>query len=379
MQTTPMTQITLNAHLLSVQSGYRSAGIHSYVRNLLANLPSVAPSDWRFKALVGRAMTDDYPGMTMVRSNMDTSSPSRRIVWEQLAQPWALKGADLYHALAFVGPLWLRVPTVVTVYDLSFIHYPQRLPAFRRLYLQFMTALTCRRARRILAISQSTADDVTRLYGISKDRIDVTPCGFDKAQFYPRPADEVTAFRRARNLPERFWLFIGTLEPRKNLTTLFEAYAALPPSDRLPLIVGGGKGWLYDEIFASVERLGLQTQIQFPGFIASDELPLWYNSAETFVYPSVYEGFGLPVLEAMACGTPVVASDASSLPEVMGNAGLKVAPRDVEAWTAALKQAAHDAQWRADARKCGLDEAAPYDWRNTASQTIMAYQRALQA
>src|SRR5262249_12061349 len=160
----------------------------------------------------------------------------------------------------------------------------------------------------VIAISHSTARDLTATMGIPAEKIDVAAPGSDPQVFRPLPDAEINAFRQSKNLPQNFWLFIGTLEPRKNLPTLLEAYAALPK--HLPLVIGGGKGWQYDDIFATIERHNLKDDVRFAGFIPADELPFWYNSASAFVYPSVFEGFGLPVLEAMACGTPVIVSDA---------------------------------------------------------------------
>lgn len=372
-----MTHIGLNAHLLSGQASYRSAGIHGYIYHTLAHLAAAAPKDWRFTALVGAANSAAFERIALRRSRWDTTVPLRRILWEQIAQPAQLSGFDLYHALAFVSPLALSKPSVVTVYDLSFIHYPQVLPVARRLYLRLFTALSCRRARRVIAISQSTARDLNATLGIPMDRIDCALPGYDSARYRPLPAAEVAAFRAARQLPPRFWLFLGTLEPRKNLPTLLEAYAALDPDERLPLILAGGKGWDYDAIFSTISRYNLGNTVTLPGYLPTDELPLWYNAAETFIYPSVFEGFGLPLLEALACGTPVIASNASSLPEVVGAAGLSVPPRDVSAWTAALRRAAGDTEWRSAARERGLEQAARFSWQNTAQATIASYRRAL--
>jgi glycosyltransferase involved in cell wall biosynthesis len=369
--------IGLNATLLSGQPGYRSAGIHRYIDRLLEHLPAAVPEDWRLTAYVSAGSLAEYPGIRLRQAPWDTASPLRRILHEQVLQPWALGEFDLFHALAFVGPALTRTPLVVTVYDLSFVHYPESMPLTRRLYLRLLTGRTCRRARRVLAISQSTADDLTRTFGIAPDKVDVAICGHDADVYHPLPDAQVEAFRAAKGLPERFWLFLGTIEPRKNLVTLFEAYAALPEHQRLPLLIGGGKGWQTEPIFAAVERLGLSETVRFTGFIPSEELPLWYNSAEVFVFPSIFEGFGLPVLEAMACGTPVIVSNASSLPEVAGNAGLCLPPRDVNAWRDALQRAYDDADWRAEAAERGLTEAARFTWTNTAAQTARAYQKAL--
>ena len=370
-------RIGLNAHLLSRHAGYRSAGIHAYIVNLLRHLPEQAPPNWQFQALVGASCQAAFSGVSLARTRLDTEGPLSRILWEQTLQPWAIRRFDLYHALAFVAPLALSAPMVVTVYDLSFLRFPQRLSKVRRLYLQAMTALTCARARRILAISQSTADDLTTLLGIPASKIDVTPLGYDKALFRPLLPAEREHFRQKEGLPARFWLYVGTLEPRKNLELLLRAYARLEPAERLPLILGGGLGWQGQRVLAAIERLGLRDAVRHFGFIAAADLPFWYNCAEAFLYPSVFEGFGLPVLEAMACGAPVLTSDVSSLPEVVGSAGKCLPPADEERWTAELKALKADAAWRDQARKSGLERAALFSWARTAEHTVRSYRMAM--
>ena len=231
----------------------------------------------------------------------------------------------------------------------------------------------------MLAISQSTADDLTTLLGVPASKIDVTPLGYDKAAFRPLQSAEIEHFRHKHNLPERFWLFLGTVEPRKNLPLLLRAYAGVPRAERLPLILGGGIGWMADETFRVIERLELGDTVNHVGFIPAADLPLWYNCAETFVYPSVYEGFGLPVLEAMACGTPVLTSDVSSLPEVAGKAGYCLPPDDVERWTDALRDIERDGDWRQSARIKGLERAKQFSWARTAELTRASYRQALAA
>jgi glycosyltransferase involved in cell wall biosynthesis len=372
-----MTHIGINAHLLSSQAGYRSAGIHTYLHSLLTHLPAVAPADWRFTAMIGGANPANYAGITTRRARLDTEAPLKRIIWEQLMQPFQLGSYDLLHAGAFVAPALLTKPMVVTVYDLTFVRYPERLTRARRLYLQSFTAQTCQRARRILAISHSTKQDLVDLLGIDADKIDVTPLGYDRKVYRPLPESEIAAFRRSKNLPERFWFYLGTLEPRKNLVTLIDAYAQLPATERLPLVLAGGRGWQTDAIFDAIARSGAQDQIHLPGFIPTEEIASWYNAAEVFLYPSVFEGFGLPVLEAMACGTPVITSNVSSLPEVAEGAGWCLPPADVDLWTDALRRVYHDAAWRTSARSDGLKKAEQFRWEETARLTINSYQRAL--
>lgn len=374
-----MTKIGINAHLLSSQAGYRSAGIHNVLHQTLTHLPQVAPDDWQFTAMVGSANQAQYSGIRMKRATLNTESPAKRILWEQAIQPFQLGEYDLYHAGAFVAPLFLPVPMVVTVYDLTFMRYPERLTPARRLYLKTFTELTCKRAKRIIAISESTKQDIVDLLGISADKVDVTPLAYDAELLKPLSSETVETFKQAKGLPERFWLYLGTIEPRKNLVTLIEAYARLLENERLPLVLAGGKGWLTDPIFEAIDKHQLNDAISLPGFIPTDDLALWYNSAELFIFPSVFEGFGLPVLEAMACGTPVLTSNVSSLPEVAQDAGMQLPPHDSEAWADALQTAYHDANWRNGASARGLQIAQTFTWEETARLTLASYQRALRA
>ena len=370
-----MPHVGINAHLLSGQSGFRSAGIHGYLWHTLSHLAGEAPPDWRFTVMCGRDSAADFPGLHLRRSGLDTQNPLRRILWEQLAQPFQCGSFDLLHATAFVGPLLQTRPMVVTVYDLSFLRFPQLLPTARRRYLQLLTRHTCQRARRVIAISQSTATDLVELLDIPPDRIDVALPGVDHDRFRPLPRAKVNSFRQRAGLPERFWLFIGTLEPRKNLVTLLEAYARLP--SRLPLVLAGAQGWDYAEVYATVERRGLKDEVHFPGYLPANELPLWYNYAEVFVYPSLYEGFGMPVLEAMACGAPVIVADASSLPEVAGVDGTCLPPMEDDAWADALQRGLLSKTWREEERRRGLQRARRFNWRATAGRTIRSYAWAL--
>jgi len=374
--------IALNAHLLTAQAGYRSAGINGYIYNLLRALPDADPN-LRYTVFAGpQGDPPEHARMAVRRARWRTERPARRILWEQIAQPFAVQRAkpDLLHGLAFVSPVLNRVPSIVTVYDLSFVHYPERLPASRRLYLRLLTRWSCERARRVIVISRSTAHDLTGIFGIPAHKIDVALPGVSEL-FVPLPEAEVAAFRAEKSLPERFILFLGTLEPRKNLPVLLRAFAQLPAAERetVHLVLAGGRGWMTDEIFATIERHDLGATVHLPGYVPGDELPLWYNAAETFVYPSIFEGFGMPVVEAQACGTPVIVSSVSSLPEAAGDAGVQLPPDDVGAWADALHRAISDLAWRADMRARGIAHAAGFTWARTAAQTVASYRAALDA
>jgi len=370
--------IGLNAHLLSMTETYRGAGINWYIHNLLTYLPRV-DRDNRYTAFIGDGQFTSSE-LALSFSRLPTSRPVVRIFWEQVVQPFALRKerVDLLHALAFVTPLLSPCPSVVTIYDLSFLLYPESFKRAKRFYLGLFTRLSARRARRIIAISESTKRDVVRLLGVSPEKVEVVYCGIDEA-FRPLAEDQVAAFRVQRGLPERFVLFVGTIEPRKNVTRLIEAFADLRFAIcDLRLVIGGAKGWFYQDVFARVEELGLQGEVMFPGYIPVSELPLWYNAAELFVYPSLYEGFGLPPLEAMACGTPVIAANTSSLPEVVGEAGLTVDPLDVEGLAEAMRRVLGDEALRQEMRKRGLQRARGFSWMKTAQETVLVYRRAME-
>jgi glycosyltransferase involved in cell wall biosynthesis len=368
--------VGVNAHLLSLAESYRSAGINWYIYNLLHHLPEVA-SDIGYTVFMSERRYAAAPGIRLQVSRLPTGRPPVRILWEQALQPWAVRRAkvDLLHSPAFVSPLVSACPLVVTVHDLSFLFFPQSFRTLNRSYLRLFTRLSVRRARRVLAVSKSTKRDLVQHYGLSPAKVDVVYNGVDSA-FRPLPADQVAAFRRQAGLPDRFMLFVGTLEPRKNVVRLIEAYALLP-KERPPLVLVGGKGWLYDQIFARVEALNLSGQVHFAGYVLAEDLPLWYNAADLFVYPSLYEGFGLPALEAMACGTAVITSTASSLPEVVGEAGMMVNPADTEALATAMEQVLRARDVREQMQAEGLAQAQGFSWAKAAQCTVDSYRRAL--
>lgn len=384
--------IALNAHLLSGEASYRSAGIHGYLFNTLTHLPQVAP-DMAFTALVGNSQSEllgrtqsvlqaylskSAPAFTVQRSRWGTRNPAARIAWEQIALPGVLKRLqpDLFHGMAFALPLRWQGPSVITIFDLSFLRYPERLSAARRLYLRRVTAASAERARRVIAISESGRQEISELLGVPQAKIDVALPGVGR-DFAPLNPDDVAAFRARPDVPEHFILYLGTLEPRKNLPTLLEAYARLPQRGDVKLVLAGGRGWQTGPIFALIESLGLAADVVLPGYIPADELPMWYNAATLFAYPSVYEGFGIPLIEAMACGTPVVAADTTSLPEAAGPAGVLVPPTDVTAWADALGGLLDDPGSRRLMAAEGWRHAQRFTWAETARQVAASYRRAL--
>jgi len=381
----PRPRIGINAQLLAGQENYRRAGVSRYIENLLSHFMR-EDSEVDYTVFLGdRSTLESMPEWDPTRncrprrSRLPTHNPWVRIFWEQCLQPPQLRtrGIHLLHSPVNIQPLVLPCKGVVTMMDLSFMVFPESFRTFQRGYQRLFTRLSARRATHLIAISRSTARDLTRFFGVDPAKVSVTLPGVE-ARYKPLEEPCVSAFRRRHNLPDRFLLCVGTLEPRKNLSTLIRAFAAFRQGHAgVKLVLAGGKGWLYQPIFALVEELGLQNDVILPGYIPEDALPLWYNAAEVFVYPSLYEGFGLPPLEAMACGTAVIASNASSLPEVVGDAGLLATPEDVEEWCAALSQLTQNSDLRAFLAQRGLVRSKEFTWTRMAQQTIQVYQNVL--
>jgi glycosyltransferase involved in cell wall biosynthesis len=374
----PAARIAINAHLLGTEEGYRRAGVSRYIHHLLTNVLREDPEGDYTVFVDGRCALSLSGNLKPAR--LPTNRPLARIAWEQACQPLQLvrEGIALLHSPVNVQPLLLPCKGVVTVTDLSFMIFPQAFRTGRRLYQRWFTRWSVRHADRIIAISRATAQDVVRLFDVPAEKVSVIPPGVDARYQSLGDEERLARFRRLRGLTDRFVLFVGTLEPRKNLLTLLQSYAAFRRGGGgYKLAMVGGKGWLYEPILAAIDELDLRGDVILPGFVAEEELPLWYNAAEAFFYPSLYEGFGLPPLEAMACGTPVVVSDASSLPEVVGDAGLLLGPNDPQPWTEALERLWHDAAYKADLALRGLERARQFSWRRMARETIGVYRSVL--
>ena len=372
--------IAINAHLVAHSHSFRRAGVSHYIEQLLQQLARLDRSN-RYSIYTTRGLTGEAlglpPHIAVHPSFFPTINPRVRIPWEQFFAPLLMHaiGADLFHGMLNVAPFASPVPTLITVHDLAFIRFPQTFRSYNRTYLDFATRISARKAAHIFAVSEHTKREVAGLIGVPEERITVT---YDAPREHFRPPETATleAFRRIKNLPEQFILYVGTLEPRKNIITLLEAYDHILKEGRtIPLVIGGGKGWMYEPVFRRLEELGLQDRVRFAGYLDEEDLPLWYAAASVFVFPSIYEGFGMPPLEAMACGTPVVTSNSSSLPEVVGEAGVMVSPHDAEGFAKAIMRLLDDADLAADLRERGIAQAQRFTWKQAAERTLAVYKQ----
>jgi len=368
-------KISINAQLLSGEAGYRRAGIHQYISQVLRHLPQQNNLDY----LVYTRHDGNFlhkANITAVATTIPTEKRSLRILWEQLIWPWQSwrQQVALLHSMAFVTPLFAAQPAIITVYDLSFMHYPEQFPTLQRQYLTSQTRRSCQQAKRIITISESSKRDIHQFFNTPLDQIDVVYPGVDSI-YQPLPRQEIESFRQEKGI-DRFILHVGTLQPRKNIATLLEAFAQLEAPD-LDLVLVGGKGWLFADIFAKVQALNLENRVHFTGYVPDEELPLWYNAADLLLFPSFYEGFGMPIIEAMACGTPVVAANNSSIPEAVGNAGQLFAPRNVQECVDRITAVLHNPQLSAKMRALGLEHARQFSWDRAGLETAAVYQRAL--
>jgi glycosyltransferase involved in cell wall biosynthesis len=298
---------------------------------------------------------------------------------------WVTGSLDLFHSPDFVlPPVGKGIPTLLTVHDLSFAHYPETFPKALVDYLNVVVPWSIGRATHVLADSISTKKDLIEGWQVPADKITVLYGGVNE-RFRPvgdqAQMDDIRARYQLGSSP--YLLSVGTLQPRKNYQMLIRAFKAVVADVAHNLIIAGGRGWLYDEMLAEVEEQGLAERVKFIGFVLDEDLPGLYSGASLFLFPSLYEGFGLPLLEAMACGVPVVSSNASSLPEVVRDddgqeAAVLLSPHDPSAWSHAVKALVEDDDWRTRMIEAGFQQCRRFSWRQTAQQLLTLYQQTIE-
>ena len=307
--------------------------------------------------------------------------PAVRLVWEQTGFPRLIRQEkiDLLHSLHYTRPFRLPCASVVTFHDMTFFLFPELHTVFKRLFFPAAIRYSAHAANAIIAISESTRQDAIRLLDINPTRIHTIPLGVtDEFRSYPA-SPQLSLIRQKYKLPDHFILYVGMLEPRKNIPMLLRAYRRVLDRGPAPaLVLAGRMGWGVDAIHQIISQLALTEQIHFTGYVTPQDLPFVYNLADLFVYPSLYEGFGLPPLEALACGTPVITSAISSMPANMGDAAILVPPSDETALSTAIWEVLNNAELHQALAVKGPLQAAKYKWKTTASQTLAIYQQILQ-
>lgn len=355
---------------------YTQGGIAQYTQHIISELAGIT-SPHTFTILQSRKDARNLAAGPNQRKAACWTPAHHKLERLALAVELLPRGLDLLHSPDFIPPLNGSFRSVITVHDLAFLRYPQFLTEeSRAYYCQIGDAI--KRADHIIAVSEATRADLVEMLGAPEYKITVV---YEAAseQFRPPTPAEVNRIREKHNLLAPYILFVSTIEPRKNIDGLLRAYAAL--IDMMPdapqLVVVGGKGWLYDKTMALYDELKLGERVRWLGSVDYADLPALYGAAEVFCLPSFYEGFGLPPLEAMACGAPVVVSGRASLPEVVGEAGLTVDPDDPSSIAGALHRVLTDSALAADLRAKGLTRAEMFSWARAARETLAVYERTL--
>ena len=363
-------KIGIDAHVLGTQAG----GNETYMRGLLHALYTHAPES-DILAFVHRntpATTCEFPTAAIPLRKSFLRVP--------FALPWLARrsGIDLLH-VQYTAPPYCPCPYVVSMHDAVALRFPESMPFLDRHRLRLLSRSTLHRAARIFVLTQAIRDEIADIYNLPTDRFDIVQPHTDPA-FQPVTDDTaLAAVRKKYALPEQYILYVGLLQPRKNLDRLAQAFARL--RDRgldHKLVIVGKRAWLYKEMLAHIDTLGLENRIVFTGYIDRADLPTLYSAAQAFAYISLYEGFGIPVLEAMSCGTPVLASTDPALREVTKGAALHVDPYDIDAVEEALAGILTDTPLRERLRKEGPQQAATFTSERMARAALDGYEKALQ-
>jgi glycosyltransferase involved in cell wall biosynthesis len=371
--------IGIDAHAI----GARQGGNETYITNLIKSLAEIdgnnrytiylanagAAAEWR------EGFTKRYKNFSV--RLLPPPTPLVRVpvylTYELFRRP-----VDVLH-VQFTAPPFCRIPVVATIHDLSFERMPETFTRRGSLQLKLTVRRTAKKAAMITTGSEYSRQDLLSIYKLSPEKVAVTNYGIG-SQFVPQPSapNEAEEIRGRFGVSRDFLLAVGSLQPRKNLVRLIRAYARLRSERedfRPQLVIVGRKLWLASEIFGEVKRQQWADDVILTGYVADEDLPALYRAARAFVYPSLFEGFGLPPLEAMACGTPVVTSDVTSLPEVTGDAALLIDPNDERALANAMIEIVNNDALRAELRERGIAQAKKFTWRDAAEKTLSLYQK----
>jgi glycosyltransferase involved in cell wall biosynthesis len=359
-------------------------GVGHYTLELARALALISPAD-HFELVSPKpfdvAALQEIEGANL--PNLRTKTPrasSIRGHWWSIGLPLYIRraGFDLFHGTNFDVPLWRQGRSIVTIHDLSALLHPEkhRSRLVRRARLRL--PLVVRFADRIITPTESVKREVCQRLKVKPEKVTAIHSAA-RSSFKPMPFAQSAELRKRLRVEDEFLLFVGTLEPRKNLLTLLKAFAQInrQSAHRPQLVIAGGEGWLMDDMFAFVKKSGISERLRFTGYLSDEELRALYSSCKVFLYPSVYEGFGLPPLEAMACGAPVIAGRIPSLREVLGSNARLVEPLDVNALAGSIVELLEDENQRQTLAAAGLEHARKFSWEKTARLTLEVYQQLL--
>ena len=368
-------RIAIDAHSV----GAKLAGNESYAVNLIEALAQIdRVNDYTLYVTTAEAYERFHQRWPNFK--VHTTRPHTPLIRIPLTLSAELRKnpVDVLH-VQFTAPPFCPCPVVVSLHDLSFEHLPQTFNRRSRTQLRLTVRHSARRAAQILTLSDHTRRDVIDTYSIAPEKVTAIPLAAP-AHFCPVTDDmELQRVRHIYGINGDYVLSVGSIQPRKNLVRLIKAYASLRDrhtGNKFPKLVLVGKcAWLYDETLRALDETKVRDSVVLTGYVPEADLPVLYSGALCFVYPSYFEGFGLPPLEAMKCGAPVIVGNATSLPEVVGDAGLKVDPFDVSAIASAIEQLINNSELRQELRTKGTQRAEMFDWRKTAQQTLKVYEQ----
>ena len=353
---------------------YNRAGIGRYIRNLVQEFPHCAAADMELILFQSRRERGALIQAPAIRRRTVLTPAHHR--WERwlLAAEVGLSNVDVLHSPDHVAPHRRGWQSVVSILDLTFLAHPEtHSPESLRYYAQVFRTL--RRAAKVITISDFTRHEVLNRISIAPERVATVPLAADPA-YYPRPQTACEDLRTRLEIPDPYFLVVGTIEARKNLERLIAAYALLPRPGRPYLVLAGGRGYQYDRVLEAVHAYHVQDQVRMLGYVEEADLPLLYSGALSLLFPSRYEGFGLPILEAMACGCPVLTSHCGSMAEVAGDAAVLVDPIETESITDGMTMLMQKPTLRDDLVNRGFARARQFSWHAAAEQTLAVYRQA---
>jgi glycosyltransferase involved in cell wall biosynthesis len=373
--------ILINALLLN----NRFSGVQYSTENLLHSIGELDPDGHTITAL----LPADYQGQLAERGSFHVAKEQvnavnrpARILYEHFRLPGYFRknNFDLYHATGYILPWFANIPSVLTVHDLIALDYPQYCKTANALYFGLSLPRSIKKADKIIAVSYTVKQDIIRRFDIPEEKIAVVYHGVDPSFRKITSPVTLNRVRTKYDIPDRYILFVGNLEPKKNLHRLIDAFLLLKTKKTIPhkLLIVGQDGWKSKDIFRKIKTSGFASDIVFTGYVAREDLPAIYSMSSLFAFPSLYEGFGLPVLEAMACAVPVLISDKGALPEIAGNIFPQVDPTSVPNIAEGILRCLGDEALRAKNIRYGLERVKAFTWENTAWQTLDVYNSLLQ-